>query len=317
MKNESVHGVILDRKSQLKENLVLIGSTNYDYVESLRAFIKNKGQPVWTSWNFRIRNEWRSTISDRIKADGKFPLLFYLSKKMGGSGTIEDVGLVCDIRMGDTPIPTPDKDFTNAGEENYPSDEFKSYTWFRHSAVDPVGPLDIHSFRDIDTEDPVNPSQLIASFAYAFVADESELASPAEETTFTQTSISVERDLRKYLVPNLDSLESGLKLYTDQEKSGEEYLIEAGRMRIDILARDQQNNYVVVELKAGVADQSTFGQLSAYMGWIKKNLAKGENVRGMIVANDFDDKIKYAVQSVSNIKLKRYVLEFKFEDEIL
>ena len=304
----------MDRESQLKENLVLIGSTSYDYVESLRNFIKNKGA-VWTSWNFKIRNEWRSTIIDRIRKDGKFPLLFYLSKKLGGSGTIEDIALVCDVRMGDVPIPSPDKDFTNTGEEDLPSDEFKSYTWFKHSAVDPIGPLDIRNFRDIDTEDSVNPSQLIASFAYAFVY-ESELAPPKEETTITQASISVERDLRKYLVPNLDSLESGLKLYTDQERSGEEYPIEGGRMRIDILARDEHNSYVVVELKAGVADQSTFGQLSAYMGWIKKNLAKGENVRGMIVANDFDEKIKYAAQSVSNIKLKRYVLEFKFEESL-
>jgi len=283
-------------------------------VESLRNFIKNKGA-VWTSWNFKIRNEWRSTIIDRIRKDGKFPLLFYLSKKLGGSGTIEDIALVCDVRMGDVPIPSPDKDFTNTGEEDLPSDEFKSYTWFKHSAVDPIGPLDIRNFRDIDTEDSVNPSQLIASFAYAFVY-ESELPPPKEETTITQASISVERDLRKYLVPNLDSLESGLKLYTDQERSGEEYPIEGGRMRIDILARDEHNSYVVVELKAGVADQSTFGQLSAYMGWIKKNLAKGENVRGMIVANDFDEKIKYAAQSVSNIKLKRYVLEFKFEESL-
>lgn len=307
-------GVILDQQRQLKENLVLIGSTNYDYVESLRAFIKNKG-PVWSSWDFRIRNEWRGAISDRIKADGKFPLLFYLSKKLGGSGTIEDVALVCDIRMGDTPISTPDKDSTNIGEEDYPTDDFKSYTWFKFSSVDPIGPLDIHSFRDIDTEDPVNPSQLIASFAYAFVAEESELTAPAEEVTVTPTSISVERDLRKYLVPNLNSLEPGLKLYEDQERNGEEYQIEGGRMRIDILAKDPIDNYVVIELKAGVADQSTFGQLSAYMGWIKKNLAKNENVRGIIVANDFDGRIRYAAQSVLNIKLKRYRLEFRFDDE--
>jgi hypothetical protein len=306
----------LDQQTKLGENLVLIGSTNYDYVESLKASIQNKG-PVWSSWNFRIRNQWRSVIYDRIKTDGRFPLFFYLSKKLGGSGTIEDVAVVCDIRISDTPIPTPDRDSTNTGEENLPSDEFKSYTWFKHSSVDPIGPFDIRSFRDIDTEDPINPSQLIASFAYAFVADESELVASAEEVTVTPTSISVERDLRKYLVPNLNSLESGLTLYVDQERNGEEYPIEGGRMRIDILAKDATGNYVVIELKAGVADQSTFGQLSAYIGWIKKNLAKGDNVRGIIIANDFDDRIKYASQSVTNIRLKRYALEFKFNEENL
>ena len=58
----------MDQQTKLRENLVLIGSTNYDYVESLKAFIQNKG-PVWSSWNFKIRNEWRSVISDRIRVE--------------------------------------------------------------------------------------------------------------------------------------------------------------------------------------------------------------------------------------------------------
>lgn len=85
-------------------------------------------------------------------------------------------------------------------------------------------------------------------------------------------------------------------------------------MRIDILAKDIANNFVVIELKAGVADLSTFGQISAYVGWVKQNLAPEGNVRGIIVANDFDEKMKYAIKSVPNIKLKRYMLEFQFED---
>jgi RecB family endonuclease NucS len=109
-------------------------------------------------------------------------------------------------------------------------------------------------------------------------------------------------------------LEQGLKLYKDQERTGEEYPIEGGRMRIDILAKDSRGNFVVVELKAGVADVSTFGQVSAYIGWVKENFAKNSNVRGIIVANDFDDKIKYAVKSTPYIKLKRYKLMFEFED---
>lgn len=92
----------MTQQEQLKENLVLVGSTNYEYVESLRAFIQNK-QFVWSSWNFRIREEWRNVISERVKSNGKFPIFFYLSKKMGGSGLVEFVGVVSDIRMSDTP----------------------------------------------------------------------------------------------------------------------------------------------------------------------------------------------------------------------
>jgi len=302
----------MSQQEQLKENLVLIGSTNYDYVESLRAFIQNK-KFVWSSWNFRIREEWRNAISERIKTNGKFPIFFYLSKKLGGSGTVEFVGVVSDIIISDIPIKTPDPDFTNVGEEDLPTEDFKSYTWFKFSAVDPFGPLDLRNFRDIDTEDPIVPSQLIASFAYAFLPEDFEETAPSEQPAIG-ASISVERDLRKYLVVNLDSLETGLKLYQDQERTGEEYPIEGGRMRIDILARDVSDSYVVIELKAGVADLSTFGQLSAYVGWVKQNLAKNGNVRGIIVANDFDEKIKYAIKSVPHIKLKQYKLEFQFAD---
>jgi RecB family endonuclease NucS len=161
------------------------------------------------------------------------------------------------------------------------------------------------------TEEPVNPSQLINAFAYAFIVpEEIEQPTGAEESTAVPQSISVvERTLRKYIAGNLESLEPDLKLVS------EEYSIEAGRMRIDILAKDGDANYVVIELKAEIADQSTFGQISAYMGWVKKNLAKDGFVRGIIVANDFDDRIKYAVQSGSNIKLKRYKLNFQFGDE--
>jgi len=271
---------VLTLQEQLNENLVLVGATNYDYVESLRVFIQNR-QFVWSSWSFRIREQWRNVIAERVKANGKFPVFFYLSKKRGGSGTVEFVGVVSDIRMSDAPTKTPDPDFTNPGEEDFPTEDFTSYTWFKFSAVDPVGPLDLRNFRDIETEDPVVPSQLIASFAYAFVSEEVEEVAPPEQAV-TPTSISVERDLRKYLVVNLNSLEPSLKLYQDQERTGEEYPIEGGRMRIDILAKDPVGSLVVIELKAGVADLSTFGQISAYVGWVKENLAKDGNVRGMI-----------------------------------
>lgn len=148
----NAEGVVLAQQEQLKENLVLVGSTNYDYVRSLRAFIQNR-QFVWSSWDFRIRDKWREAISDRIKTSGKFPVFFYLSKKLGGSGMVEYLAQVIDIRMGDTPTPTPDRDLTNPGEENLPSDNFKSYTWFKFSAVDLIAPMDIRSFRDVDTKE--------------------------------------------------------------------------------------------------------------------------------------------------------------------
>jgi hypothetical protein len=50
------------------------------------------------------------------------------------------------------------------------------------------------------------------------------------------------------------------------------------------------------------------------MGWIKKNVAADRGVRGIIVANDFSEKLKYAVMPVPAIALKRYEVRFQFAD---
>ena len=302
---------IPNREKWQEEALVLIGSTNYSYVESLRSFIENR-KSVWSAWSFRIREKWRDIILSRLKTQGKFGIFFYLSKSMGGSGKVEFVGAIDDIRVSDTPIKTPNPDLTNVGEEVFPTDVFKSFTWFKFSKVDAFVPLDLSIFRNIDTEDPIVPSQLRASFAYAYLPEDF-VEQMMEEKPADVTPVSVEKDLRKYLVANLNSLEPSLRLYQNEEKSGEEYQIEAGKMRIDILAVDKADKFVVIELKAGIADLSTFGQISGYMGWVKQNLTN-KDVRGIIVANNFDEKMKYATSLVPNIKLKQYDLKFEFKD---
>ncbi len=47
------------------------------------------------------------------------------------------------------------------------------------------------------------------------------------------------------------------------------------------------------------------------MGWIKKNLAKEKEVKGLIVANKMDDKIKYAVMMAPDVTLYEYVMKFE------
>ncbi len=299
-------------KKRQEDSLFLVGSTNYEYVTSLESFIQNRGF-VWSAWSFRIRDEWRNTILNRIKTYGKFSIGFYLGKGRGGSGTVENVAFVSEILISDIPVKTPDPDNTNIGEEEYPEDGFKSYTWFKFSEIKPLNLLNLSIFRDIDTENPMVPSQLRSSFGYAYLPDNyEELIS--DEKPVTVTSISVEKDLRKYLVANLNSLEEGLTLYEGKGKSGEEYAIDTGKMRIDILATDQEKNLIVIELKAGTANIDTFGQISAYMGWINQNFDNKEQVRGIIVANNFDEKIKYAVSLIPDIALKQYELNFNFRD---
>ena len=64
---------------------------------------------------------------------------------------------------------------------------------------------------------------------------------------------------------------------------------------IDLLGRDTRTGrYVVVELKKGRSADRVFGQLSRYMGWIKKNLADDEAVDGIIVSAKIDEKLRAA-----------------------
>jgi RecB family endonuclease NucS len=84
--------------------------------------------------------------------------------------------------------------------------------------------------------------------------------------------------------------------------------------RIDLLAVDSQHDLVVVELKAGDADRQVCGQIQAYMGWVKANLAGSRNVRGIIVAHEFTERAKLAATVVPSLTLKRYRVNFIFAD---
>jgi len=128
-----------------------------------------------------------------------------------------------------------------------------------------------------------------------------------EITTAQETTLSIERDLQTFLCSNLEQIELGLKIF----KNGKEFDTDIGR--IDILAIDKKGDLVVIELKAGKAKDNALGQLLGYMGFVSSNIAKGKGVRGCIIASDFDDRLKYAVKNLDNVRLKAYKVNFTFE----
>jgi hypothetical protein len=127
------------------------------------------------------------------------------------------------------------------------------------------------------------------------------------------TSLSLERDLEKNLLVNLEQLEPGLRLYADQDVSGHQ--LDTGEVgRLDILAVDKDDRLVVIELKAGTADDTVCGQLLRYLGWVTSNLAEGRETRGLIVANNFTKSLEYAAEAMDNVSLIRYEILFEFSD---
>jgi hypothetical protein len=128
-----------------------------------------------------------------------------------------------------------------------------------------------------------------------------------------ETALSLEQDLERSILQNLGRLEKGLKLYEKNGVTGQQ-LDAKPAGRIDILADDTGGDLVVIELKAGEADRQVCGQIQAYMGWVKANLAGKRKVRGIIVANEFTDRLKLAVNVVPGLTLKKYAIVFSFSD---
>lgn len=99
----------------------------------------------------------------------------------------------------------------------------------------------------------------------------------------------IEKGIEDFYVKRLPMLESGLSLV----KNGRQYVTPIGRM--DFLCKSSSGEYVVVEIKAGEAQDSVFGQILRYMGWIHRNFKDGtNNVRGIILALSFPDTARYS-----------------------
>ena len=118
-----------------------------------------------------------------------------------------------------------------------------------------------------------------------------------------ETSISLERDIEDHLIQHLDALESGLKFVARQ------FNTDVGR--IDILAEDRNGGRVVIEVKVGEAKDSAVGQVARYLGWFTK--LDGKSPRGMLVAAEFPEGVRYAATAVANLTLHAYRVSFSFE----
>jgi hypothetical protein len=137
-----------------------------------------------------------------------------------------------------------------------------------------------------------------------------EAATVGEQDSSPEASqFAYEHDLRDYLARNLEKLEPGLRLYTDEGITGIEF--PAGGRFIDILAVDRENGLVVIELKVSRGYDRVIGQLLRYMGWIEKHQAEpGQRVRGVIVAKEITDDLRLACARLKDIRLFEYVLSF-------
>jgi hypothetical protein len=97
-----------------------------------------------------------------------------------------------------------------------------------------------------------------------FLAGRGGVATDSEETAEEQT-FAAEADLRNFLANNLDCVEPGLRLYQKGETNGVEFAVDDGR--IDILATDRVDRFVVFEFKADARPEPGRSGRSSTTGW--------------------------------------------------
>lgn len=136
-------------------------------------------------------------------------------------------------------------------------------------------------------------------------AEEAQVDPVEEGVTERQGRVlGLERDLQAAMRDVIEELEPGLTVIDD----GIERSVNSGF--IDITARTPDGTVVVVELKAGTAKREAVGQILSYMGDVAAD--EGGEVRGILVAGDFDSKTRAAARMVPSLTLRRYSVTFAF-----
>jgi hypothetical protein len=138
-----------------------------------------------------------------------------------------------------------------------------------------------------------------------FLARVDPLDNSLEDELFEDRSFAAESDLRDFLAKNLSLIEQGLTLAHHDGRVGIEYPIAGGR--IDILAKDINSQYVVIELKLSRGREKALGQILYYMGWVDKYL-DNPPCRGVIIARDIPEELILAVARVQGVPLFQYQL---------
>lgn len=206
---------------------------------------------------------------------------------MSEYGTIKE--LVIEACMNEGAFPSYEK-LTSLVLQNFPASKWQKthYAWYKSKIK--RGEISVPGFE---------PDQQVIN-----ILDDTE--NEIQETI--DASLSLERDLHRYLATRVNEIENGLVLVDN----GTEYQTDAGR--IDLLAKDGQGSSVVIELKAGKAKDSAMGQLLGYVGCIASCSTEHNLTRGILVASEFDQRVIFAARGLPHVKLVKYKVSFELTE---
>jgi hypothetical protein len=162
----------------------------------------------------------------------------------------------------------------------------------------------------------------IEEIDYSAIVSGTAAAGPSHavnEEIAAQNRFALEAHLEDFIERNWSKIAWGasLELYREGDQTGRQF--PAGTWSIDFLAVDAKaSELVVIELKRGQTSDATVGQVLRYMTWVRKNLAvKDQNVRGIIVASEIDEALRYAANGLPNVSVKTYSVTFSLKAEAL
>lgn len=110
-----------------------------------------------------------------------------------------------------------------------------------------------------------------------------------------------EYDLENFLIRNIESIEEGLTYIKRQ--------VDLKNGRIDILAKDNKGNYVIIELKIKSNDKRIIWQSIHYKAELEAMLNKN-NIRVITLAPDYDESILFDLKKLGFVDIYKFKLHF-------
>jgi len=166
------------------------------------------------------------------------------------------------------------------------------------------------------SQEAVNSDQLIARDLQEAQKDQCEANAEEQETlprkingTASRPDLQPVADfVRDYLSIHLDELEPGLtKFFDTNGDRGIRYATPLGD--IDVLAKDGEGNLVVVKVALNDKPDALCGRLLGQIAWVRQHLAAEREVRGILVAHEIPDELRYALSEIPSVRTCEYGLQ--------
>ena len=177
-------------------------------------------------------------------------------------------------------------------------------------------PKSRHDFKNIEWRPVQGSSGKISERDFNIILGSEPDRSLTPKDSEIEMEYALEKHLEDFMVENWDKIDFGekLELFEDEDgNKGQQYLAE-GIGYIDLLTRDAQGNFVVIELKKGRENDKVIGQVLRYIGWVREHLANGKEVRGLVITGERDPKLEYALREIpTKVSAKIYKASFRLE----